>query len=131
MIVMGRMIVAVTLVLVIADVEVKMEEAGAKLAVAVPVAGGVETETADTHDSRYTQDRTGQPGASDHGSAETSHVGTPRRYYRSRPQFPPEFLDGNWLMVERLGNGFQRADVGLHDRQVVTGFRGVAAWVEE
>ena len=33
--------------------------------------------------------------------------------------------------VQRLGNGFKGAGIGLHDRQVVTGFRGVAAWVEE
>ena len=85
-IVMGRVIVAVTLVIVIADVEVKVEEAGAKLAVAVPVLGGVETETAGTDDGDHPQDRAGQPGTSDHGSAETSHLETPRRFYRSRPQ---------------------------------------------
>ena len=77
-IVMGRVIVAVNLVLVIADVEVEVEEAGAKLTVAVPVAGGVETETADTDNNHHSQGRAGHPGTSDHGSAEASHIETPR-----------------------------------------------------
>ena len=84
--IMGRVIVAVPLVLVIADVEVKVKEAGTKLAVAVPVLGGVETETTGTDDGHHTQDRAGQPGTSDHGSAEASHLRTPRRFYRSRLQ---------------------------------------------
>ena len=83
-IVTGRVFVAVNLVLVIADVEVEVEEAGAKLTVAVPVACGMETKTADTDDGNHAQDRAGQPGISDHGSAEASHVGTPRRFYRNR-----------------------------------------------
>ena len=77
-IIMSRVIVAVNLVIVIADVEVKMEEAGAKLTVAVPVLGCVETETTGTDDGGHPQDRAGQPGTWDHGSAETSHVRTPR-----------------------------------------------------
>ena len=77
-IVVGWVIVAVILVLVIADVEVEVEEAGAKLTVAVPVAGGMETETADTDDGQHAQGWAGQPGISDHGSAEAPHIETPR-----------------------------------------------------
>jgi hypothetical protein len=80
----GRVFVVVNLVLVIADVEVEVEEAGAKLTVAVPVAGGMETETADTDDDHHSQGRAGQPGTSDHGSAEASHLGSPRSFYRNR-----------------------------------------------
>ena len=50
MIVMGWVIVAVNLVLVVADMEVEVEEAGAKFTVAVPVVGGMETETTDPDD---------------------------------------------------------------------------------
>ena len=77
-IVMGRVIVAVNFVLVVADVEVEVEEAGAKLTVAVPVACGMETKTTDTDDGGHAQGRAGQPGISDHGSAEASHIETPR-----------------------------------------------------
>ncbi len=78
MVVLNGVIVAVNLVIVIADVEVEVEEAGAKLTVAVPVLGSVETETSGTDNCHHAQDRAGQPGASDYGSEETSHVGTPR-----------------------------------------------------
>ncbi len=77
-IVVSRVLVAVMLVLVIADVEVEVEEAGAQLTVAVPVAGGMETETSGTDNCHHAQDRTGQPGVSDHGSAEAPHIETPR-----------------------------------------------------
>jgi hypothetical protein len=66
MIVVGRMIVAV-----IADVEVEVEETGVELTVAVPVARRVEAETANEDDDGHAQDRAGQPGTSDHGSAQT------------------------------------------------------------
>ncbi len=58
-IVVSRVLVAVMLVLVIADVKVEMEEACGKLAVAVPVAGGVQAKTADADDYCQAQNRTG------------------------------------------------------------------------
>ena len=78
MIVTGRVIVAVMLVLVIADVEVEVEEAGAELTVAVPVAGGMETEAADNDDGGHAQDRAGQSGKSNHGITEAFHLEIPR-----------------------------------------------------
>ena len=77
-IVVSRVIVAVNLVIVVTDVEVEVEEAGANLTVAVPVAGGMETKTTDTDGGHHAQDRAGQPGISDHGSAEAPHIETPR-----------------------------------------------------
>ncbi len=77
-VVVRRVIVAVNLVLVVADVEVEVEEAGAELAVPVPVTGGMQTETADTDDRGRTQDRAAQPEQPNHGSAEASHLLTPR-----------------------------------------------------
>ena len=74
-IVVSRVLVAV--MLVIADVKVEMEEACGKLAVAVPVTGGVQAKTADADDHCQTQNRAGQPGKADHGSTKASHLETP------------------------------------------------------
>mgnify|MGYP007027638125 CR=1 FL=1 len=54
--------------------------AGAGAGVAVPGrgTGGRETETADTDDRGRTQDRAAQPEQPNHGSAEASHLLTPR-----------------------------------------------------
>jgi hypothetical protein len=51
-----------------------VEEAGAELTVAVPVAGGVQAQAADADDDSHAQDRARLPGTSDHGSTEASHV---------------------------------------------------------
>jgi hypothetical protein len=72
-IVASRMIVAM-----LADVEVEVEEAGVELTVAVPVARRVEAETANENDDGHAQDRSGQPGTSNHVSSGTPHLGTPR-----------------------------------------------------
>jgi len=48
------------LVAVLADVEVQMEESCSKLAVAVPVTGGVQTETSNADDDCQAQNRAGQ-----------------------------------------------------------------------
>jgi len=77
-IVVSRVLVAVMLVLVLADVKVEVEEACAKLAVTVPIAGGVYAETADADDHSQRKDRAGQPGTSDYSSPKTSHLRSPR-----------------------------------------------------
>ena len=69
-IVMGRMIVAV-----FSDMEVEVEETGAKRAVPMPIAGGVQAQTADADGRSQRHDRAGQPGTSDHGSTKASHLG--------------------------------------------------------
>lgn len=65
-IVVGRMMVAM-----LADVEVEVEETGAERAVPMPIACGVQAQTADAEDDGHAQDRAGQPGTSDYGSAQT------------------------------------------------------------
>lgn len=80
-------------VTVLANVEVEMEEGCGKLAVAVPVAAGVQAETADADDNRQAQDRASQPGTSNHGSAKASHLETPCRFYRIHPLTGAEISD--------------------------------------
>lgn len=70
MIVMGRMIVAV-----FSDMEVEVEETGAERAVPMPIASGVQAQTANADDDAQAQNRTGSPGTSDHGSSNVSHLG--------------------------------------------------------
>lgn len=62
---------------VLTDVEVEVEEACAELPVAVPIADGVEAETADANGNSQRQDRAGQPETSDHSSTEAPHNETP------------------------------------------------------
>lgn len=69
-IVMGRMIVAV-----FSDMEMEVEETGAERAVPMPIASGVQAQTAYADDDAQTQNRAGQPGTSDHGSTKASHLG--------------------------------------------------------
>ncbi len=64
------------LVTVLADVKVEVEEAGAELAVPVPVAGSVKAETADTDDGGHAHNWTGKAEHPNHGSAEASHLGS-------------------------------------------------------
>ena len=78
MMVASRMSVAAMLVAVIADVEVEVEEAGAELAMPVPIAGGVEAETADEDQNNQTKGRSGSPEDPNHGSAKTLHLEAPR-----------------------------------------------------
>jgi hypothetical protein len=97
-VIVGRMIVAV-----FADVEVEVEETGAELAVAVPVASGVQAQAANAYDNYESQDRAGQPGTSDHGSAETSHLGS--MLILTDFPHPDRFLDS--------ACGLARNDTGL------------------
>jgi hypothetical protein len=60
-------------VLVVADVEVEVKEAGSHPTMAVPIVGGVQTETADADGADESQYRPPWAGTSDHGSAEASH----------------------------------------------------------
>ena len=62
---------------VLTDVKVEVEEACAELPVAVPIADGVEAETADADGNSQRQDRASQPGTSDHSSTEAPHNETP------------------------------------------------------
>ena len=70
MIIIGRMIVAV-----FSDMEVEVEETGAERAVPMPIASGVQAQTADADGRSQRHDRAGQPGTSDHGSTKASHLG--------------------------------------------------------
>ena len=68
-IVVSRMIVVV-----LTDMEVEVEEAGAELAVAMPVAGGVQADPADADNTGDRQSRPRPLGKADHGTAEALHV---------------------------------------------------------
>ena len=69
-IVVGRMIVAV-----FSDMEMEVEETGAERAVPMPIASGVQAQTADADGRSQRHDRAGQSGTSDHGSTKASHLG--------------------------------------------------------
>jgi len=105
LIVVGRMVVAM-----FADMEVEVEETGAERAVPMPIASGVQAETADADDNRQAQDRASQPETSDHGSTKASHLG---------------------ILLDRAGQFLQRDRIRRHDGQIVTLFVLVAARIED
>jgi hypothetical protein len=60
-------------VVVVTDMEVEVEEACAELSVPVPVAGGMQAETADNDDEHETEGRAHQARTADQGSAKALH----------------------------------------------------------
>ncbi len=66
-------VVVVSRMLVVTDVEVKVEEVGARLTVPMPVAGSLQPETTDEDGRDRADDRARLPGISDQGSAEVLH----------------------------------------------------------
>ena len=72
------------LVTVLADVKVEVEEAGAELAVPVPVAGSVKAETADTDDGGHAHNWTGKAEHPNHGSTRT--IPNPCSLHETPPQ---------------------------------------------
>ena len=95
---------------VLTDVKVEVEEACAELPVAVPIADGVEAETADADGSSQRQDRAGQAVTSDHGFTKASHLG---------------------ILLDRAGQFLQRNRIRRHDGQIVAFIRSVAARIED
>jgi hypothetical protein len=73
-VVVSRVIMTAMFVLVVAEMEVEVEETGAEFPVPMPVAGCVKTETTDTNDGDHPQDPAHLPGTSDHDSAEVLHL---------------------------------------------------------
>lgn len=67
------LVVDVMLVLVVTDVEVKVEEVGARLTVPMPVAGSLQPETTDEDGRDRADDRARLPGISDQGPSEVLH----------------------------------------------------------
>jgi hypothetical protein len=103
MIVVTRVGVAAIVVTVFADVKVEVEKAGAELAVPVPVAGGVKTETADTYHDGHAQHWAGQAKNSDHGSADASHHGSGVTVADTRPDagcWGSRTLDTRYSMLD-------------------------------
>ncbi len=104
-IVAGRMIVAV-----FSDMEVEVEETGAERAVPMPIASGVQAQTADADGRSQRHDRAGQPGTSDHGSTKASHLG---------------------ILLDRAGQFLQRHRIRRHDAQIVAFFGPIPARIED
>jgi hypothetical protein len=73
MIIVSWMLAAMLIVLMVADVEMEVKEAGADLTVPVPVVGGVEAKPTDADNPGDHQSRPRPPGVSDHGTAEGRH----------------------------------------------------------
>jgi hypothetical protein len=73
MILASWVLVAKLIVLMVADVEMEVKEAGADLAMPVPVVGGVEAKPADADNPGDHQSRPRPPGVADHGAAEARH----------------------------------------------------------